>query len=223
MKILCVADHVDPLIYSTNINKRFHDVEIVLGAGDLRLKYYDYIVSNLNKKCFFVFGNHRLEGLDFYKKNHNLNPFKDDENREEEYLGAGIHIDTKVVLEKGVIIAGLGGSRWYNGAENQYTEFGMALKILTMIPSLVWHRIVHKRFLDILLTHAPPFEINDRNDPCHTGFKVFRWFLRVFKPRYLLHGHIHLYNQNDIRRTKYYDTMVVNAYNHILIDIQVKG
>jgi hypothetical protein len=35
MKILCVADNIDPLVYSSSIKSRFREVDLVLGAGDL--------------------------------------------------------------------------------------------------------------------------------------------------------------------------------------------
>ena len=60
MKILCVADHRSPLVYSTGIKERFKDVSFILGAGDLPMDYYGYIVSSLNKRLYFVFGNHNL-------------------------------------------------------------------------------------------------------------------------------------------------------------------
>jgi hypothetical protein len=36
----------------------------------------------------------------------------------------------------------------------------------------------------------------------------------------LIHGHIHLYDINDKRRTKYHDTMVVNCYDHVILDFE---
>ena len=61
MRLLCIADHVDPLIYSTGLKERYGKVDLVLSAGDLTLGYYDFIVSTLNRPLYFVFGNHHLE------------------------------------------------------------------------------------------------------------------------------------------------------------------
>jgi Icc-related predicted phosphoesterase len=72
--------------------------------------------------------------------------------------------------------------------------------------------------VDILLTHAPPRGIHDKQDKCHWGFKAFLWFMRAFKPKYLVHGHIHLYDLSDVRYTHWEETTVVNAYNHYVID-----
>ncbi|MFW6208587.1 MAG: metallophosphoesterase, partial [Spirochaetota bacterium] len=48
-KILCISDHVDPLIYSNQLKERFKDIDLVLSAGDLDRPYYGFIVSTLNK------------------------------------------------------------------------------------------------------------------------------------------------------------------------------
>jgi Icc-related predicted phosphoesterase len=42
--------------------------------------------------------------------------------------------------------------------------------------------------------------------------------MRVFKPQYLIHGHIHLYDLSAVRTSRYNDTLVVNAYSHFVID-----
>jgi hypothetical protein len=44
--------------------------------------------------------------------------------------------------------------------------------------------------------------------------------MRVFKPRYLLHGHIHLYDLNARRRTRYHETDVINVYDHYVLDTE---
>jgi len=63
MKILCVADHRSPIVYSTGIKERFKEIDLVLGAGDLPMDYYGYIVSSLNKKLFFCFRQSQFEAL----------------------------------------------------------------------------------------------------------------------------------------------------------------
>jgi len=220
MKILCVSDHIDPLVYSSSIKSRFRNVDLILGAGDLPLEYYGYIVSLLNKPLLFVFGNHNLSRFQYYKygpktgEDSWLDRIKFSHNFGATYIG------DKVKKVGPLLIGGLGGSRRYNKGENQYTEFQMFLKALKLIPKMLWNRLVHGRYLDILLTHASPRGIHDKPDLCHTGFKVFLWFMRQFKPKYLIHGHIHLYDLNAIRRTKYYRTMVVNCYDHILLEFE---
>ena len=106
----------------------------------------------------------------------------------------------------------------YNRGENQYTEWEMYFEIFRLIPRLLWNRLFHGRYADILLTHAPPRGIHDKPDKCHWGFKAFLWFMKVFKPAYLIHGHIHLYDLADVRRTQWGRTSVINAYSHCIID-----
>ncbi len=217
MRLLCVADHVDPFIYSNGLKTRFGKIDMVLSAGDLSLSYYDFIVSTLNTPLFFVFGNHDLEGRSAFARR--PDPFDGRGGSWEGSVGATC-LEGKVVRVKGLVIAGLGGSIWYNGGENQFTDFTMFLSMLRLLPGMLWHRIFHGRFLDVLVTHSPPYGINDLPDPCHTGFRIFLWFMRTFRPRYLVHGHVHLYDRNAAREGRYGATTIVNAYDHIVIDLE---
>jgi hypothetical protein len=223
MKILCVSDHVDPLVYSPSIKQRFSDVELVLSAGDLPLSYYDFIMSTLNKPLLFIFGNHNLRYMSLYTGRVDafgrgqlggrwIGPYRP--------TGAA-YIGSRTRREKSLLLAGLGGSFWYNGGENQYREYQVALRVLKLLPRLLYNRLRFGRYLDILLTHAPPFGIHDQDDPCHRGFKVFLWFMRRFKPKFLVHGHTHLYSASAVRISRYEQTTVVNAYDHVVIDMEL--
>jgi Icc-related predicted phosphoesterase len=222
MRILCISDQIDPLIYTNSIKERFSDVDMVLSAGDLPLDYLDFIVSSLNIPAFFVFGNHQLK--DYAKYRGKPDPYTDNYTENEKlfpYIGA-VHLGTKVKYEEGLIIAGLGGCMRYSKDENQYTEFQMKLEMIKIIPALIFNRIFRRRYLDILLTHASPRGIHDKPDLCHLGFNCFLWFMKVFKPRYLIHGHIHLYDLSELRTTKYMDTLVINAYSHFILNTDEK-
>ncbi|MDR2102811.1 MAG: metallophosphoesterase [Treponema sp.] len=220
MKILCISDHIDPLVYTNSIRERFRDIDLILSAGDLPMDYLEFIVSSLNKPLLFVFGNHNLEGLNLYKPGGDV--FSPIEHTIVYGCGA-THIGSRVVMEGGMIFAGLGGSMRYNKGENQFTEFQMNLEILKLLPKLIFNRIFRGRFLDVLLTHASPKGIHDKEDRCHWGFKTFLRFIQVFKPKYLVHGHIHLYDLSDVRLTRYENTLVVNAYSHYVIDTEEKN
>lgn len=222
LKILCISDKIDPLIYSNNIKSRFNDIDLILSAGDLELKYYGFIVSSLNKPLLFVFGNHNLKSLRQYRNKYDqLNIEKSDIIKNLLPGYGSIYLGDKVKTIKSLLVAGLGGSIKYNNGPNQFSEFEMVLKIFKILPKLVINRVFHGRWLDILLTHAPPRELGDREDRCHRGFKIFRTFLKLFKPRYLLHGHIHLYDINASREIQFMETKIVNIYEHQIIDIEV--
>ncbi|MDR2433814.1 MAG: metallophosphoesterase [Treponema sp.] len=219
MKILCVSDQIDPLVYSAAIKERFAGVDLVLCAGDLPLDYLDFIVSSLNKPLLFVFGNHHVEEMRYFQGTPNLCSDEDETFRS----SGATHMGSKITIEEGLIIAGLGGSMRHNRGKNQFTNFEMYCEIAKLIPRLLWNRAVHGRYVDILLTHAPPEGIHDKEDKCHQGFKAFLWFMRAFKPRYLVHGHIHLYDLSDIRTTRCGQTLVINAYGHHVIDTESTG
>ena len=214
MKILCVSDQIDPLIYSNSIKQRYADVDIILSAGDLPLDYLDFIISTLNKPLYFIAGNHHTPEFPYS----NSGELGFSYNVEIHSCGA-TYIDVKVKNEEGLLIAGLGGSMRYNRGDNQFSDFEMNMRILKLLPFLLFNRLFRGRFLDILLTHASPRGIHDREDKCHRGFKCFLWFMRIFKPRFLVHGHIHLYDLSEVRTTKYHETMVINAYSHYLLDM----
>ncbi|MCL2880592.1 MAG: metallophosphoesterase [Treponema sp.] len=215
MKILCISDLIDPLVYSNNIRERFKDVDLILCAGDLPLDYLDFIISSLNKPLLFIFGNHHTNEMAFFKKQ--LNPYTQLPTEAQEFGCGAVHIGSKIVTEEGLIIAGLGGCIKYNKGPNQYTDFQIYMEIFRMLPALLFHRIFHGRYLDILLTHAPPRGIHDKQDRCHQGFAAFLWFMKTFRPKYLIHGHIHLYDLSDLRITQYKETTVINAYGHYIL------
>lgn len=221
MKILCVSDQIDPLVYSLNAKERYKDVDFVISAGDLPMEYLDYILSTLNKPVYFVFGNHNLHEFAYYhhvegrKKSSGINQF---------YPGCGAnYLGFKTAKEGNILLAGLSGSLRYNNGRNQYTEFQMTLRIFKIIPSLIFNKLKYGRYLDILVTHAAPAGINDKDDPCHRGFKCFRWFMHRFKPKYLLHGHIHLYDLQTLRVSEFESTQVINVYSRYIIETDDKN
>jgi Icc-related predicted phosphoesterase len=219
VKILCVADHIDPLVYSTAIRERFREVTLVLSAGDLPMEYLGFIASSLNKPVGFVFGNHNLKALPHFRRA--SQPVMDTTSIQAQirnYYGA-TYLEDRVRSIGGLLIAGLGGSMRYNEGEHQFTELQMYLRMLRLVPKLLFNRVFRGRYLDILLTHASPRGIHDKEDLCHLGFRSMLWFMRVFKPRYLLHGHIHLYDLNAQRVTRYGRTEVINVYDHYVLDL----
>ena len=73
--------------------------------------------------------------------------------------------------------------------------------------------LMRRKGFDILLTHAPALGLNDGEDFAHTGFSAFNALMDRYRPRYFVHGHIHINYGVDIpRRCAYQDTQVINAY-----------
>ncbi len=212
MKILALSDQVVEHLYSPLVKERFGDVDLVVGCGDLPDYYLDYIVSMLNVPLTLVPGNHDLP-----------TPSPDAEGEGE---GGGTprasgNIDGMVVEERGLLLAGLGGSiRYRPDGVHQYTQGEMARRILALAPRLWWNRLRYGRFLDILITHAPPRGIHDAEDPAHVGFEAFNRFIARYSPRYLLHGHAHVYRHDAITITQVGPTTVINVYPYRVIDIE---
>lgn len=224
MKILCVADETDPLVYSPSCKRIFGDCEFVISAGDLPLRYYDYIMTIMGKDLYYVYGNHNLEQ---FKENvlkvqtPSHNPF----NSNFAYHFGGNLIEGKCIYDKrsDLIIMGLGGSMLYNNGLSQYSEKQMKWRINKLIPRLLFNKQKYGRYVDILVTHAPVFGMGDGIDICHRGFECFKTFIDKYRPKYLLHGHIHLFDENENRFYQYGDTTIINVYKSFVIDDPTLG
>lgn len=217
MKVLCVSDQIDPLVYSSNIKERYKDIDLVISAGDLPMEYLDFIVSSLNKPVLFVFGNHNLNEYGAYHRIDQSGLHTDKYQSSMSSHGT-TYIGFKTIREGELLIGGISGSIRYNNGLNQYTDAQMKLKLIALIPALILNKLRYGRYLDILVTHASPEGIHDKPDACHKGFASFLWFMKVFRPRFLVHGHIHLYDLQDIRVSRFLDTTIINAYSHYILD-----
>ncbi|HUX41971.1 MAG TPA: metallophosphoesterase [Rectinemataceae bacterium] len=213
MKILCIADEVDPLVYSPRIKERFGDVDLVLGAGDLPSEYLDFISSMLNCPLLYVEGNH-----DAHERPNPLSWARFAFPPEEGARNIGF----RIIREGGLTILGLPGSLRYNRGPNQFSDFSMALRIVALAPRLLLERIFRGRALDIVLTHASPQGIQDRDDPCHRGFRSYTRLIHFWKPRWFVHGHVHLYDLAEERASSVEGTTVVNAFGHWIIETEEK-
>mgnify|MGYP004521979463 CR=1 FL=1 len=225
MKILGISDTTDTLIYSSVAPSLYKDVDMVISAGDLPLRYYDYIATMLNKDVCWVYGNHNLEDWDrmMRRGSDQLKDFDDISlGRKVQMMPrfGGLFTDGKVFYDKerDLVIAGLGGSMLYNFGDSQYSEKQMARRILRIMPKLYAMKHLYGRYCDILITHAPPRGIGDAEDLCHKGFECFLSFMDRYKPKYLLHGHVHLDDMNAPRITQYNQTKVINIYKNFIID-----
>ena len=231
MKILCVSDYVDPLIYNQNVKEIFPDIDAIICAGDLPMDYIDFIVSVFNKPTYFIFGNHNLKDFGFYHKIDS--PQGQQQYMERKHHGSGAKYmgfktsveniftikDSVTGKERPLLMAGVSGCLKYNNGLCQYSDFEMKLKLIKMIPKLLKNKKKYGTYLDIFLTHATPRHIHDHEDPCHKGFECFNWFIEKFKPTYMIHGHIHLYDMREERIGVYNNTTVINAYAHHILEI----
>lgn len=207
MKILAVSDRVDARLYHPAVHKNMADVALILSCGDLPPGYLDFLATMLRVPLFYVAGNHDRPGEA---------PPPDGSPQPDN----GLNLDERLVSYQGLLIGGLAGSMRYNRDPGpQYTEREMGRKVARLLPGLLWNRLRHGRYLDILITHASPRGIHDQSDLCHAGFNTFLQFMDRFEPRYLLHGHVHVYGHGAPTETRYGRTTVINVYPSRLLDI----
>jgi uncharacterized protein len=216
MRILCVSDQVDPLIYSPRMRDRFKDVDLVLSAGDLPPEYLGFITSMLNKDLVYVMGNHDIGELEAK----GVRRWTEDDTDVVDASTGAIDAGFRLKRVEGLLILGLPGSMLYNNGPNQYSERAMLRRLVLLVPRLVLNRLLYGRAVDLVLTHASPQGIHDREDLCHRGFRCFLWLMRTFKPKWLVHGHIHLYDLADVRISVYRETTVINAFGHWVLDTE---
>lgn len=207
MKILSLSDVELETMYSKDLKERFPDIDAVIGCGDLPFYYLEYIVSALSVPLYYVNGNHAPRLI-----------------RSEKFMDhqpvCGVDLHHRVYRDcHGMIFAGVEGSLRYNRGQHQYTQGEMWEIVLSMAPRLMINRMLYGKALDLFVTHAPPWQIHDQNDLPHQGIKAFVWLNNVFKPRYHLHGHIHVYSQYTKILTEVGDTKVLNTYGYRVTEI----
>lgn len=195
MKILCLADEECPALWDYYIPGRLDDYNLIISAGDLKAQYLSFIVTNAHCPVFYVHGNH------------------DDSYEYRPPEGCDC-IDDYVVEYNGLRILGLGGSPWYHPGTHQYTERDMRRRI-EKLRFAIWKA----GGIDIVVTHAPPRGVGDMEDPAHMGFKAVRQLIHRYKPKYLLHGHVHLnYGPDNTRVRQYEDTTVINVCERYVLE-----
>lgn len=194
MKILLVADNEEPYIWDHFDHERFKEIEMIISCGDVKAEYLAFLVTMIKAPLFYIPGNHNVNYL--------------------KHPPEGCEcIDGKLIKYKGIRLLGLGGSQCYSKEEFQYTEKQMNRRVLRMKPKIWWNK-----GFDILVTHAPAYQLGDGEDLCHRGFKCFVKLMDEYTPKYLVHGHQHLNYNLQPRIIQYKDTTIVNAYGYFILD-----
>ena len=149
MKILLVSDHEEPYLWDYYRPGHLSGVDLILSAGDLKASYLEFLVTMANRPLVYVRGNH--DGL------YETHPPEGCDCAED-----------KLLKVRGLRILGLGGSGWYSGGSNQYTERQMRRRIRRLCWKIKWAGGV-----DIILAHAPARGYGDDDSPAHRGFEAF--------------------------------------------------
>jgi len=207
VNILALSDQVEERLYSLISAKHFENIDLILGCGDMPYDYLENILTLLNVPLYYVPGNHDPE----YNEQAPLSRAEGASN-----------LDLKFVREKTFLIAGFGGSiRYRPDGINQYNQFEAFLRAYRLLPGLIWNRIHYGRFLDILITHSPPFGVNDEDTQAHQGLKALDWLIRFARPRYHFHGHTHFFRRNLApSETTIGTTRVINVFPYKIMEVR---
>lgn len=197
MKILLLSDIADKALWDYLDRRLLDGIDLILACGDLPAAYLEFLTCFTDAPILYVRGNH-------------------DASYEQKPPEGCICVEDDIYVHEGVRILGLGGSMKYRNAPNMYTERDMARRVRKL-----WWKLHRNKGFDILLTHAPARGIGDQDDLPHRGFEAFLKLMDRWKPRYLVHGHVHPeYAAMDFRRERQYgETAVVNAYKRYVIEI----
>ncbi|MBP3870250.1 MAG: metallophosphoesterase family protein [Faecalicoccus sp.] len=191
MKILAVSDIEESILLSST-NERFRDIDCILSCGDLEYPYLDMLTSRINAPLYYVWGNHDSQSTN-----------------------GGVCLEDQIVDMNGFKVCGFGGSMRYKPGNHMYTEKEMRHRLMRFR-----HSHLFLRSVDIFVTHAPAKGYGDLDDLCHTGFDCFNDFLEYYKPKYMLHGHVHLnYGRLQSQYQHPSGTKIINVYGYQIIEL----
>lgn len=200
MRILAISDVESKFIWDHFDPGVFRGVDLIISCGDLKAKYLSFLVSMIPAPLLYVPGNHDKCFV------------KDPPDGCE-------CIDGRLVVYKGLRIAGFGGCRSCHPTIYEYNDKQMWRRVKKLVPE-----IRRKRGFDILVTHAPAMGLGDSEGTFHQGFEAFRFLDETFSPGVHLFGHRHLsgspVESNAVFR--FGNTTMVNASGYKFVDVQTQ-
>ncbi len=196
MKILVLSDVESKYLWDYFEKTKVENIDLIISCGDLKSEYLEFLATFSKAPILYVHGNH-------------------DDSYDRKPPEGCICIDDRVYVYNGIRIAGLGGSMRYNMGKYQFSESEMRERATRL-----WFKIRKTKGIDILVTHAPAAGFNDGEDLPHKGFEVFNRILQKYKPKYYLHGHVHLtYKWNQQRECIYNEhTTVINGFERYIFE-----
>lgn len=203
MRILAISDRESKILWDYYQQGALDGIDLIISCGDLDPRYLSFLVTMSSVPVLYVHGNH--------------------DTKYESIPPEGcVCIEDTIYVYNGVRILGLGGSMRYKPGAHQYTEREMQRRVRKLRFSL-WRN----RGFDVLVTHAPAYRLNDGEDLPHRGFRAFLGLLEKYRPKFFLHGHVHMnYGRQYKRYDLYQGTHVINAYEKCIFDFEaedVKG
>jgi uncharacterized protein len=199
IRILAVSDEPDPSLDSPATREGLGRVDLIIGAGDLQPEYLSFVADAFGAPLRYVRGNHDV-GAAW-------------EHTEPALLPEPMP-DATLVDEVGLRLIGFSGSPTYSGRGLEVPASGMWRKAV-----LAWARAAHARPV-LVVSHAPPRDVNDDDDLAHRGFTAFRWLTRRLKPPLWLHGHTAVVRRGlDQRSAERNGTLFYNCTGATLVEL----
>ena len=196
MRILAISDTPEGWLWGRWDRERVAGVDLVISCGDLPATYLEHIVTLANVPLVYVQGNH--------------------DTAYDDHAPEGcVSIDGQLRDFRGLRVMGLGGSIRYNDEVHGFTEAEMARKAarMALLASATGG-------VDLVVTHAPLRGYGDLDDLPHRGFEALGRLVERTRPRYLLHGHVHLeYGRIERVREHPCGTTIVNVCGSYVLEI----
>lgn len=196
MRILAISDVPEGWLWERWDRERVAGVDLIISCGDLPATYLEHIVTLANVPLLYVQGNH--------------------DTAYDDHAPEGcVSIDGQLRDFCGLRIMGLGGSIRYNDEVHGFTEAEMARKAarMALLASATGG-------VDVIVTHAPLRGYGDLDDLPHRGFEALGRLVERTRPRYLLHGHVHMeYGRIERVREHPCGTTIVNVCGSYVLDL----
>jgi calcineurin-like phosphoesterase family protein len=214
--VLAVSDEVDDSLLANAAIVRA--ARLIVACGDLPFDYLGYLMDALDVPLVFVPGNHDPD-ISGYRTSRAGLTLRAGLPAQPPWPSGALNADKAVVDVAGLRLAGLGGCRRYSHGPNQYTDRQQARRARALSRRARWHRARDGHGVDVLLTHAPPLGLGDRDDPPHQGFGTLNQLAARLQPALLLHGHVHPYGAvPQVHRVG--RTVVRNVVGRHLLEIE---
>jgi hypothetical protein len=202
IRLLAVADSVDPALeYAVNREALGH-VDAIVGAGDLEPSYLAFLGDAFKVPVSYVRGNHDHGSA-----------WGDTIRRAPDHLRAGDLVDVV-----GVTVAAL---EWpgLHATHAPRDEWRAWRQVLRACRGVARRRLVGRGSSILVLSHAPPRGVGDHEgNRYHLGYTAYRWLLDWLRPPLWLHGHTHPATRDDWRE-HHGQSLVANVTGSVIVEL----
>ena len=195
VRLLAVSDEPEAALDFEINRDGIRPIDGIVGAGDLKPEYLDFLANAFNVPLLFVLGNHDRGGGWEEEKRHVPEPMD----------GAWHEIS-------GLRIAGLS---WPTDRDDRAIHD----------ESAAWRQVaagylkLRGRNADVIVSHVPPLGLGDTpEDHYHRGFAAYRWLCERLNPALWIHGHTSIAAVDNWWLTSG-STTLVNATGAVVIEV----